>query len=192
MHERRRRIAAEWQVQDTPGDPRMSDETEAIRRQQLAEINAQPGSREALEAEHGQVWDTQELGQDFTVEGFSGSLRRRPAEVGRAEWEASCSSTTRDSISVSSRTTSDSRRHHAHAQRQTAPQTLPRHVRQDGSHRRIHPGRGVEQADASPSWSSPRTAGCWRGTRVTSGSTPSSARRQTWNATGTTFCGRRD
>ena len=48
----------------------MTDETESIRRQQLAEINAQPGSREALEAQHGQVWDTQQLGQDFTVEGF--------------------------------------------------------------------------------------------------------------------------
>jgi DNA-binding TFAR19-related protein (PDSD5 family) len=48
----------------------MNDETEAIRRRQLAEINARPGSRESLEAEHGQVWDTQELGRDFTVEGF--------------------------------------------------------------------------------------------------------------------------
>ena len=49
----------------------MSDDpTETIRRQQLAEINAEPGSREALEAEHGQVWDTRELGQDFDVEGF--------------------------------------------------------------------------------------------------------------------------
>jgi hypothetical protein len=48
----------------------MSDETEAIRRQQLAEINAHPGSREALEAEHGQVWDTEQLGQDFEVQGF--------------------------------------------------------------------------------------------------------------------------
>ena len=48
----------------------MSDDTESIRRRQLAEINAQPGSREALEAEHGQVWDTQELGRDFAVEGF--------------------------------------------------------------------------------------------------------------------------
>jgi len=48
----------------------MNDETEAIRRLQLAEINANPGSREALEAEHGQVWDTQQLGQDFMVEGF--------------------------------------------------------------------------------------------------------------------------
>jgi hypothetical protein len=48
----------------------MNDPTETIRRQQLAEINAEPGSREALEAEHGQVWDTQELGRDFSVEGF--------------------------------------------------------------------------------------------------------------------------
>ena len=48
----------------------MSDETESIRRQQLAQINAEPGSREALEAQHGQVWNTQELGRDFTVEGF--------------------------------------------------------------------------------------------------------------------------
>ena len=48
----------------------MNDETETIRRQQLAEINAQPGSREALEAEHGQVWDTQQLSQDFDVLGF--------------------------------------------------------------------------------------------------------------------------
>jgi hypothetical protein len=48
----------------------MNDPTEAIRRQQLVEINAEPGSREALEAKHGQVWDTQELAQDFNVEGF--------------------------------------------------------------------------------------------------------------------------
>jgi hypothetical protein len=46
------------------------DETEALRRQQLVEINAAPGSREALEVQHGQVWDTQELGRDFDVEGF--------------------------------------------------------------------------------------------------------------------------
>jgi hypothetical protein len=34
------------------------------------EINSQPASREALEAQHGQVWDTRQLGEDFTVEGF--------------------------------------------------------------------------------------------------------------------------
>ena len=48
----------------------MSDPTEAIRRQEVAEINAAPGSREALAAKHGQVWSTQELGTDFEVLGF--------------------------------------------------------------------------------------------------------------------------
>ena len=48
----------------------MLDETEPYRRQRLTEINAQPGSREALEAQHGQVWNTEELSQDFEVIGF--------------------------------------------------------------------------------------------------------------------------
>ena len=48
----------------------MSDPTESIRKELLAEINAEPGSREALEAEHGQVWDTRQLGDDFDVLGF--------------------------------------------------------------------------------------------------------------------------
>ncbi len=48
----------------------MSDVTEAIRRQQLAEINADPNGREALEAKHGQVWDTTELQRDFDALGF--------------------------------------------------------------------------------------------------------------------------
>ena len=48
----------------------MSDPTETIRRQQVAEINLQPGSREALEDKHEQVWDTQELREDFDVLGF--------------------------------------------------------------------------------------------------------------------------
>ena len=52
----------------------MTDPTEAIRRQRLAEINAEPGSREALEIQHGQVWDTQELGRDFQVLGFTAPL----------------------------------------------------------------------------------------------------------------------
>jgi hypothetical protein len=58
----------------------MPDATEVVRREMLAEINAQPGSREALEAEHGQVWNTQELGEDFEVLGFAAPLvvvRRR-------------------------------------------------------------------------------------------------------------------
>lgn len=48
----------------------MSDPTESIRRELLTTINAEPGSRAALEAEHGQVWDTRQLGEDFDVLGF--------------------------------------------------------------------------------------------------------------------------
>ena len=48
----------------------MHDESETIRRQQVAAINPEPGSREALEAQHGKVWDTSELQQDFSVTGF--------------------------------------------------------------------------------------------------------------------------
>jgi hypothetical protein len=52
----------------------MSDPTEAARRERLAEINTEPGSREALEAQYGQVWDTQQLAQDFQVIGFLAPL----------------------------------------------------------------------------------------------------------------------
>jgi len=48
----------------------MADETETICRQMVAEINANPGSREYLEVMHGQVWDTGELQDDFQVLGF--------------------------------------------------------------------------------------------------------------------------
>jgi len=48
----------------------MSDPTEAIRRGLQQEINAVEGSRESLEAQHGQVWDTQEVQADFEVQGF--------------------------------------------------------------------------------------------------------------------------
>lgn len=47
-----------------------TDNTEAFRRAEVAKINHEPGSREALEAEHGQVWDTQQLTTDFEVKGF--------------------------------------------------------------------------------------------------------------------------
>lgn len=52
----------------------MPDPTESNRRQRMAEINAVPGSREALEAEHGQVWDTSELARDFVIVGFMAPL----------------------------------------------------------------------------------------------------------------------
>ena len=58
----------------------MHDVTEAVRRTLVAEINADPGSREALVAIHGQVWNTEELSRDFEVLGFLAPLvvvRRR-------------------------------------------------------------------------------------------------------------------
>ena len=48
----------------------MSDQTETIRRTMIAEINHEPGSREALESQHGQVWDTDQLREQFDVIGF--------------------------------------------------------------------------------------------------------------------------
>jgi hypothetical protein len=47
-----------------------SDPTESFRRARVAEINANPGSREALEAVHGQVWDTDQMQADFEAIGF--------------------------------------------------------------------------------------------------------------------------
>ena len=58
----------------------MTDPTEDIRRQMLAEINAVPGSREYLEHKHGQVWDTGQVSEDFEVLGFMAPIvvvRRR-------------------------------------------------------------------------------------------------------------------
>jgi len=60
----------------------MTEPTETIRRQRLVEINAEPGSREALEARYGRVWTTDELAEDFEVIGFMAPLvvARRKAD----------------------------------------------------------------------------------------------------------------
>jgi len=47
----------------------MTDPTEAIRRAMIA--TDVPTDRQRLETEHGQVWDTAELQQDFNVTGFA-------------------------------------------------------------------------------------------------------------------------
>ncbi len=52
----------------------MTDSTESIRRQMIGEINAQPGTREYLEAKYGQVWDTEQLREGFEVIGFGAPL----------------------------------------------------------------------------------------------------------------------
>ena len=62
----------------------MTDETESIRREMVATINAEPGSRPDLESKHGQVWDTTQLSEDFEVVGFAAPLvvvRRRSDRV---------------------------------------------------------------------------------------------------------------
>ena len=40
----------------------------------VTDINAEPGSRESLEAQHGQVRDTQQLASEFDVLGFMAPL----------------------------------------------------------------------------------------------------------------------
>ena len=50
--------------------PQEQNEMEQLQRRALTEINSVPGSRAALEAEHGQVWDSNELSRDFKVLGF--------------------------------------------------------------------------------------------------------------------------
>ena len=52
----------------------MNDPTEETRRSMVTDINAEPGSRESLEAQHGQVWDTQQLASEFDVLGFMAPL----------------------------------------------------------------------------------------------------------------------
>ncbi len=51
----------------------MADPTEEVRRLLVAEINGNPQDRESLERFYGagQVWDTAELTEAFTVEGFA-------------------------------------------------------------------------------------------------------------------------
>ena len=52
----------------------MSDPTEPIRRARLAEINAEPGSKESLESQYGKVWTTGELADEYEVIGFMAPL----------------------------------------------------------------------------------------------------------------------
>ena len=69
----------------------MPDATEPYRRQRLAEINAEPGSREALEVQHWQDWNTGELSQHFEVIGFMAPLvvvrRKSDGKKGSLEFQ---------------------------------------------------------------------------------------------------------
>jgi hypothetical protein len=49
----------------------MCDPTEMTRRMMTTAINNVEGSREYLESKHGQIWNTSELQEEFTVLGFA-------------------------------------------------------------------------------------------------------------------------
>jgi len=71
----------------------MFDPTESIRGTLQAAINAEPGSREALEAAFGQVWDANQLGDDFDVIGFAAPIvavcRKSDGQKGSLLFQAS-------------------------------------------------------------------------------------------------------
>lgn len=71
----------------------MSDHTEPIRRERLAEINAEPANRASLEQQYGQVWDADELKDEFEVLGFAAPLavvrRREDGVKGSLEFQHS-------------------------------------------------------------------------------------------------------
>jgi hypothetical protein len=52
----------------------MTDPTETIRRTMVQQINTDAGDRKRLEAQHGRVWDTQQLQHDFEVLSFAAPL----------------------------------------------------------------------------------------------------------------------
>jgi hypothetical protein len=69
----------------------MNDPTDQLRRERLAAINGDPSGREALEATYGQIWNTDELRQDFDVIGFAAPLvvarRKADGKMGSLEFQ---------------------------------------------------------------------------------------------------------
>jgi len=69
----------------------MNDPTETIRQERFAEINIVPGSREDLERRYGQVWDTDQLAEEFQPIGFMAPLivvhRRSDGAKGSLEFQ---------------------------------------------------------------------------------------------------------
>ncbi len=88
LHKRRSRTTATTSRKE---NAMSTDPTERARRERLAEINAVPGSREALEAKYGRVWTTEELTAEFTVTAFIAPLvvvrRNSDGQVGSLEFQ---------------------------------------------------------------------------------------------------------
>ena len=69
----------------------MPDPTEQIRKQRVAEINSEDNTRQSLEAKHGQVWNTEEMQEEFDVVGFMAPLAivRRKSDQSKGSLEFS-------------------------------------------------------------------------------------------------------
>ena len=69
----------------------MNDSTVEIRKELVKEINSDPSGREVLEKLHGQVWDTDQLSQDFKVTGFMAPFvvvqRKSDGAIGSLEFQ---------------------------------------------------------------------------------------------------------
>lgn len=71
----------------------MNDPTESIRRNRTTELNSAQAARQALEEKYGQVWNTDELSEDFDVLGFQAPftvvIRKSDQKKGSLEFQHS-------------------------------------------------------------------------------------------------------
>lgn len=67
----------------------MQDDTEAYRRERQGELNAAEADREKLEQQYGQVWDTDQLRDQFVILGFMAPfvMVRRKSDVQKGSLE---------------------------------------------------------------------------------------------------------
>ena len=65
----------------------MSDPTESIRKQMVAELNSEEATKAELEEKHGQVWTTFEMQEEFDALGFMAPF----IIVGRKDTGEKCS-----------------------------------------------------------------------------------------------------
>lgn len=70
----------------------MFDPTETIRRQRQADLIATAGPRAELESRYGEVWDTEQVREEFEVIGFAAPFvvvrRRSDGQMGSIEFQA--------------------------------------------------------------------------------------------------------
>lgn len=71
----------------------VADPTEDLRRERMAQLAYEAGSREALIQRYGQIWDTKTLSEDFAVLGFMAPYvlvrDKKTRALGTLEFQAS-------------------------------------------------------------------------------------------------------